>query len=66
MNGLEIVPVRVPADAVVSAQRHLDEGYAAFDQAPGQQAALAKAVAAVGVAVWRSSSRSNAFPADCA
>ena len=46
----KLFAVRVPVDAVVSAQRHLDEGYAAFDQAPGQQTALAKPVAAVGVA----------------
>ena len=52
LDGVEVLLVRVPADAVVvhTAQGDLDERHAALDQPAGQQAALAEQVAAIGIA----------------
>ena len=49
LDRVEVVGVRVPAEDLVvdAAQRDFDERHAALDQPPGQQAALAEAIAAV-------------------
>ncbi len=52
MHGLEVLPVRIPTGRVVlhSAKGDFDERHTAFDEAPGEQAALAEEIAAIGVA----------------
>ncbi len=51
----EVLLVRVPAQgvAVEGAQADLDKGHAAFDEAAGQEAALAEGISAIGIAGLR-------------